>query len=146
MAFFFQGEVSRVTRKFGGIRRLRDQSGQAIVEFALVVPIFMLILLGIVDFGRYLNETLILTAAAREGARAAAVTDDNASVIQIVKDFASSIDQGSLEVSIAPPGRTSGQPVTITASNPIVFFTPMISAIFGGNTLTVRGSATMRAE
>jgi Flp pilus assembly protein TadG len=46
---------------------------QALVEFALVAPIFFLILFGIIDFGRYVYYTQILNNAAREGARYAIV-------------------------------------------------------------------------
>jgi Flp pilus assembly protein TadG len=52
-------------------RTARDSSraGQALVEFAIVVPILLLILLGIVDFARAWNVYEVLTDAAREGAR-----------------------------------------------------------------------------
>lgn len=46
---------------------------QALVEFALVAPIFFLILFGIIDFGRYVYYTQILNNAAREGTRYAIV-------------------------------------------------------------------------
>jgi Flp pilus assembly protein TadG len=51
------------------IRRARDDRGQALVEFALVVPILLLLVLGIVDFARAWNIYEVLTDAAREGAR-----------------------------------------------------------------------------
>jgi hypothetical protein len=47
--------------------------GQTLVEFALVIPIFLLILLGLFDVGRYVNMTSVLSQAARDGARVAAV-------------------------------------------------------------------------
>jgi hypothetical protein len=54
--------------------RSRDRRrGQALVEFALVIPIFLLMLFGIVDAGRYVYMNSVLSQAAREGARAAAV-------------------------------------------------------------------------
>lgn len=51
----------------------RRESGQSLVEFALVVPIFLLLLLGIVEFARAWNIYEVLTDAAREGARNAVV-------------------------------------------------------------------------
>ena len=51
----------------------REDSGQALVEFALVVPIFLFLLLGIVEFARAWNIYEVLTDAAREGARNAVV-------------------------------------------------------------------------
>ncbi|MBT8395702.1 MAG: pilus assembly protein [Gemmatimonadetes bacterium] len=60
----------RFHRSFG-----RGDSGQALVEFALVVPILLLLLLGIVEFARAWNIYEVLTDAAREGARTAVVDD-----------------------------------------------------------------------
>jgi hypothetical protein len=54
-------------------RRLRRPRGQALVEFALVIPIFLLMLFGIVDAGRYVYMSSVLSQAARESARLASV-------------------------------------------------------------------------
>jgi Flp pilus assembly protein TadG len=62
--------MSNVARKL-----FRDRSGQALVEFALVVPIFMLLVMGVIEFGRAWNLQQTITEAAREGARRAAVFD-----------------------------------------------------------------------
>lgn len=58
---------------FGRRRRSRRGRGQALVEFALVIPVFLLVLFGLIDVGRfvYLNSTL--SQAAREGARLGSV-------------------------------------------------------------------------
>ena len=53
--------------------RRRATRAQALVEFALVAPVFFLILFGIIDFGRYVYYTQVLNNAAREGARYAIV-------------------------------------------------------------------------
>jgi Flp pilus assembly protein TadG len=54
-------------------RRLRQESGQALVEFALVFPVLLLIILGILDFGRYMNYSNQESQMAAQGARLAAV-------------------------------------------------------------------------
>ena len=54
--------------------RARDERGQAMVEFALVLPILMALLLGIIQFGIVFNNYITLTDAARAGARKAAVS------------------------------------------------------------------------
>ena len=51
----------------------RSQRGQSLVEFALVLPILLILVLGIVDFGMGLRAYVTLTNATREGARFAAV-------------------------------------------------------------------------
>ncbi|MCI0583916.1 MAG: pilus assembly protein [Chloroflexi bacterium] len=53
-------------------RRTR-RAGQALTEFALVIPIFLLVLYGIIEFGRYVYTVQVLNNAAREGARYAIV-------------------------------------------------------------------------
>lgn len=49
------------------------RTGQSLVEFALVLPIFLLLLFGVVDAGRFVYMNSVLSQAAREGARLAAV-------------------------------------------------------------------------
>ncbi len=66
--------------------RLRNEGGQAIVEFALVLPILMAILLGIIQFGIIFNNYITLTDATRAGARKAAVSrflNDNGAAAKI---------------------------------------------------------------
>ena len=53
----------------------RSESGQAVVEFALVAPVFLLLLFGMIEFARALNAYLVLSNVAREGARSAVVAD-----------------------------------------------------------------------
>lgn len=58
--------------------RRRSEDGAAAVEFALIVPLLLLVMLTIIDFGWIFNQQLSLTAAAREGARHLAIhTDDS---------------------------------------------------------------------
>ncbi len=54
-------------------RRMRSEQGAAVVEFALVLPILLLILLGILDFSFMLYDKAVITNASREGARAGIV-------------------------------------------------------------------------
>jgi Flp pilus assembly protein TadG len=53
----------------------RDERGAAAVEFALILPLLLMFVFGIVEFGRAYNARIELTAAVREGARAAALAD-----------------------------------------------------------------------
>jgi Flp pilus assembly protein TadG len=66
-------------RRFSG----RDRSmGQALVEFAVIAPIFFLILFAIIDFGRYVYYVQVLNNAAREGTRYAIVHGANAAPLK----------------------------------------------------------------
>lgn len=55
------------------MRRRRERQGQSLVEFALVVPVFFLLLFGFIDIGRYVYTVSAYGQAAREGARYGAV-------------------------------------------------------------------------
>lgn len=57
------------------MKLLRDERGAAMVEFALVVPLLLLLIFGIAEFGRAWNINQTLADAAREGARRAVVRD-----------------------------------------------------------------------
>jgi Flp pilus assembly protein TadG len=115
------------------LSRIRREDGQAIVEFALVLPLLMAILLGIVQFGIVFNNYETLTDATRVGARKAAVTrfigDNGASAIAAVKNAATGLDlssPGAVTVTSCPPDTTcttndwstTGNEVTVTATYP----------------------------
>ncbi len=55
------------------LRARDDARGQALVEFAIVIPLFLLIVFGLIDLGRFVMSDSILSQSAREGARLAAV-------------------------------------------------------------------------
>ena len=57
-------------------QRLRQDRGASMVEFALILPLLVLLIFGLVEFGRGYNAQITLTHAAREGVRTLAVTKD----------------------------------------------------------------------
>jgi hypothetical protein len=66
--------LSRLARSGG--RLLADRAGASAVEFALVLPLLVVMLMGIIDFGRVWHRQQVITDAAREAARWAVVKDD----------------------------------------------------------------------
>lgn len=104
------------------LRRHRE-SGQAMVELVLVMPVLALILLGIIQFGTLYNRNVTLTDATRAGARVAAVSrfaaDPVAAATQAVRDSAPNLDQSKLNVTVSPstPWLAGGQ-VTVTVTYP----------------------------
>src|SRR5262249_60900748 len=89
----------------GGPDPRSGERGQAMVEFGLVVVIFFLLVSGIFDFGRALNGWVVLSNAAREGARQAALGKCDADVISAAKQFARvpGLDPASVTVTVSPP-------------------------------------------
>jgi Flp pilus assembly protein TadG len=113
--------------KLKSLRKKED--GQALVEFAFVVPVLLLIILGIVQFGILFNNYITLTDAVRAGARQAAVSRTLANPTQVTTDrvrrSAAGLDSNKLTVSVAvwDPATSSaiwaqGGDVTVTARYP----------------------------
>lgn len=127
-------------------RALKKRRGQAMVEFAMVLPIFILLVMGIMEFGLLFHEYMVVTAASREGARAAAVGGTDAEVTTAAKNAASSVNKGLLNATVTPSTRLKGTSVTVTVSNPVKINTPLISAMFPVNPILVSGSTVMRME
>lgn len=133
----------------GVFQYLRNNKGQSMVEMALVLPVLMLLLFGILEFGLVFHEYLVVTAAAREGARTDAIGSDYTVVENAVKEAARTVDRGSLDIVFDPVDETArvyGDPVTVRVRNPIQITTPLISAFFPQNPYIIESAAIMRYE
>jgi Flp pilus assembly protein TadG len=83
-------------------RRSNRRRGQAMVEFALVIPIFMLVLSGILDFGFALFQKMTVINAARDGARAAIMVSDTSTIPLVAQTNAvATAAQGGLAVTVS---------------------------------------------
>jgi Flp pilus assembly protein TadG len=104
--------------------KFRDERGQAMTEFALVLPILALLLFGVIQFGIAFNNYLTLTDAVRAGARKGAVarhltTNREAAVEQAVIDASTDLNLSDLDVTVGvSPGWEQGADVTVTATYP----------------------------
>lgn len=127
--------------------RRQEERGQATVELALVLPVLVLILFGIMEFGRLFSAYLVVTNAAREGARLAAVGADDAAIVARVRDAAGSLDPAALTVDIEPPAsnRFSGTEARVTVSYAVYLVTPVLTGI-APNPFPLRARAVMRVE
>jgi Flp pilus assembly protein TadG len=102
---------------------IRSTRGQAITEFAIVLPVFALLLFGVIQFGIVFNRYLALTDAVRAGARTAAVSRHVAIPEDVatarVREAADGLNLGDLQIDVdAKPAWTHGSAVTVTASYP----------------------------
>jgi Flp pilus assembly protein TadG len=103
---------------------LRKEDGQAMAELALVLPILVAVMLGIVQFGIVFNNYVTMTDATRAGARKAAVSrfinDSGAAAKAVVYADATSLDSSQLQVTVdaSPDWDTAGGDVTVTAQYP----------------------------
>ena len=94
-----------------GPRRDRER-GSAVVEFALVLPIVLLVLLAVVQVGALARDRLLLAQAARAGAREAAVDPSDVAVSDSVRAAGSALDPARLAIAVARTG-TRGSPVSV---------------------------------
>lgn len=101
--------------------QLKNERGQALVEFALVIPIFLMLLLGILQFGIIFNNYITLTDAARAGSRVAAVSRNDScpkcKAEAAVKDAANGLDMAKLDIEVASTWQP-GEQVRVTAKYP----------------------------
>ena len=136
---------------------LDPESGVAMVEFAMVLPLLLILLLLILDFGRAINYWIDTTHLASEGARLAAVDKAPGGDLQAhIKSEADTeelrtgggpgVQAPGLEVCVEyPEGRDVGSPVKVTVSAEYNWL-PFLGEQFGITTSTIRGTATHRLE
>jgi hypothetical protein len=118
------------------------------VELALVIPLLIIILFGIIEFGRVFHSYLIITHASREGARVGVVGQSNEAIEQRVQEAAPLANMDKLTTGISPFGqaaRTPGVPLTITVDYEVELFTPVLSSILI-NPVPLQAQTTMRME
>jgi Flp pilus assembly protein TadG len=126
-------------------RRSTSIRGQSLVEFALVLPVFLLLLIGITEFGRAWMTRNILTGASREAVRIAAVQGNTASALSRANTILSSAGISGAAVNITDDGAPYGTCiVTVSYVFPVsvVGFLPGL----GGTSFTLSSSTSMRKE
>jgi Flp pilus assembly protein TadG len=126
-----------------------------LVEFALILPVFLLMIVAMVELGMVVHDYISVAEAARAGARAAAVGKDDQDVEDAAKDAAPSIDRALLTVKIAPKGKAArpvGSTVTVTVDYLVTVPQPTIPSLTGEDykilpeTVAVSGKTAMRVE
>ena len=137
---------------------MRDERGQALAEFALIMPILFLLIAGILGFGRAYNIQQVVVDAAREGARAAVVqndaTADSTTGVAYVKGLVNkrlaniAVDTTTATVNFAGKWRSTGDSMQVTVSVP--YQLPLLSVLMSWATGTpnfnLHSTTTMRNE
>ncbi|MEX1336214.1 MAG: TadE family protein [Candidatus Limnocylindrales bacterium] len=130
--------------------------GQALVEFAMILPVFFLVVAGMFDFGLGIYSDLTLVNAAREGARLGVIDPGNTSAIEDrVREMAGNLDPSKLTVTVAcerPSGSTftactspmwlPGDATKVTVDYKYSVFFP----IFFGTEIPLSSESKMRIE
>ena len=129
----------------------RDERGQALVEFALIMPFLLLFIIGIVEFGRAWNQHQVITDAAREGARSAvlfdvSITDDSVRKIIRTNLARGGVNPTAATINIADEGAGGSSIVSISKPYQFAFFGSLMKWTTGQSTITLRTSISMRNE
>ena len=125
-----------------------DNRGQALVEFALALPLLLLLLMAIFEFGNIFHSYLLITTASREGARMGVVGQSDNEIIQRVEEICSTLDTNKMTINIEPHDthyRNRGVPLTVEVDYQNYLITPLLST-FLPDPLTLRARSIMRIE
>jgi Flp pilus assembly protein TadG len=138
-------------------RRARSERGTEVLEFALVLPVLMLVFGGVVDMGFLFNNYAVVTNAAREGARIAAIPGwVEADVKDRVNEYirAAGLTLSRVTTTVQPVAVVVGgntiNAVKVEVSYPYDYMIlgPLVQMAGGGTFtgITVKSAATMRTE
>lgn len=127
-------------------RLLREGEGQAAVELALVLPVLLLLLLGLVQVAAVFSAYLNLQMGASEGARVAITGASDSAIVQRVDTICQTLNQSSLTVSVSPSApRSSGTDVTVTVNYTMPILFGYVSQLWGVS-IPLTDSVTMQME
>jgi Flp pilus assembly protein TadG len=129
------------------LERSREEAerGQSLLELAILLPVLLIILLGILDVGRLYMTMVAIHDAAAEGASYAASYPSRTSQIQqraAESSTALTTIDPSMVVITYGGSQSSGQPITVTVNYDYDLLTPLLSAMVPSGTLRVRGIDT----
>ena len=122
------------------------------VEFALILPILLILLCAILDFGWLLGNKLLASYGSREGARYAAVNVTSSNLDEKVEEKVTDAMPGfthdGLEISVdcTNPSHPREGDVVVEVDYTFELLTPLAMTLFGGEEYTVQAECTMKAE
>lgn len=135
-----------------GMKQLNER-GVVAAEFALLLPVFLLILFGIIEFGMMMYGREIVTNAAREGARAGIVQGPpkrtGGDITTIANNYLTGTGINLADVTFTPTGEGLASPnmLTVTAVYNYNFLIPYIPTVVGiPNPLVITTQVVMRHE
>ena len=149
----------RVDRHDVLARPKRQERGAALVEAAIVIPLLLLLVLGVVEYGFIVNRGTLLNNAAREGAREAVFGSSESEIEQRVRDASPNLDQDALTVTVTckagdgtpcgPDYDSEWEPggsAIVRVDYEYQFITPITGIVGLGNTLDLTADVEMRIE
>jgi Flp pilus assembly protein TadG len=129
------------------MQMMKDDKGQSMVEFALVIPLLLIILIGIIEFGFLFSSYLTLTNASREAVRVVSLGGTSTEAEARAKSVSGLLDKTKLNISVLPDNTSfdRGDSVEVMIKYEYHFLTPFMEVILG-NDFELEANATMRVE
>jgi Flp pilus assembly protein TadG len=128
------------------MKHKKAEKGQSLLEFALIVPILLIILAGVLDLGRLYYAYVAVTDAAAEGASYAAIHPqayERAEVLQRAQEASGALVQiDPTMVQVDCPAVAAGAPITVTVSYSFTVATPLLNVIVPSGELRLRAVAS----
>ena len=127
---------------------MRRNQGQSILEFAITIPLLLLLLVGIFDLGRATFYYSSITNSAREGARYGIINPDNTNGIkQRVREYSFGIDPDPAVLVIQIQKDIVANTITVSVDYTFVPATPLMASFIGGNGgIVFQTETTMQIE
>jgi hypothetical protein len=128
-----------------GSGMIKEQKGQSLVEFALVLPLLLLLICGIVDLGRLLFAYSSLNMTAQESVRLGGLGKTDAEIVAYAINHVSigKLDPSGVKIEYEPT-KKPGNDVKVTLSYSLPFITPIMSKIIPAPVLSA--NSTIRKE
>ena len=136
------------------MRRFRSRAGSQVVEFALILPLLLILVFGVIDFGIAMYDKAVVTNASREGARAGIVFAPtrltNADIVNVVNTYCQNYlitfgAPSTVQTTVARTGLTSGSTLTVTVQYHYDY--SVISYLLPGlGALNLQAQTVMRME
>ena len=127
-------------------RIFRDEQGQSIVEAAIVLPILLLLICGILDFGWIFSHQIMLNNAARDSARYAIVNysdvDLETTITSRVIDSGTRGNADTIQVDV---NLLADNDIQVSIQQELKVLTPLAGIFVSGQTVTLEAEATMWA-
>ncbi|PKM60071.1 MAG: hypothetical protein CVU99_10000 [Firmicutes bacterium HGW-Firmicutes-4] len=131
------------------IKWFKKEDGQAVVELAITLPILIMILCGIIDFGWLFMNQNSIDYASREGARYAIVHSSSKTEIEehirgiAPENIASTVD---INITFTNASNPRLGDVIVEISDDIAILTPIVGVFVQGETMNLSSSCTMKVE
>jgi Flp pilus assembly protein TadG len=116
-----------------------------VVEFAFIVPLLIVLVLGIAEFGHAFQVSGTLSAAAREGVRVMALQNDPVAARAAVRGAAPTLDPAvtNAQITITPAACPTAGPTSTTVRLTVTYPMPFLTDFFGSG-VTLTGTGVMR--